>query len=352
MEALRQLYAEGGYDFHFATLLIGATPIGSQQAYDRAGEYNLSGTPVLFFDGGYLVDLGAKPDIPTYKTAYGNALAACEARTVEDIDIDLNVQWHGNAVMNIAVTVQNNETVSYGGHLRVYITEIQSSLGWNDLFGVPYDSPLLDFAFNEPITIPGGSTWESSTLWDGKLHDNGWGTGYGTIQHDNIRVVAVVFNDEWHQGYSDPPTNNYPFDAYYVDETAAAVPEASLLADTYTVSETGGTVNFFLQAGKDNAFRNYLLVGSITGTDPGTPLPGGLVTLPLNWDLFTNLVINMINSPTFHNFMGALNVYGGGTAQLNLKAVPPGFVGTFMHYAYALKPYDMASNPVGIEIVP
>ena len=33
-------------------------------------------------------------------------------------------------------------------------------------------------------------------------------------------VIAAVFNSEWHQGYSYPP-NQYPFDAYYVDDTTA-----------------------------------------------------------------------------------------------------------------------------------
>ena len=36
-------------------------------------------------------------------------------------------------------------------------------------------------------------------------------------------VIASVFNDEWHQGYSNPPDGN-PFDAYYVDEAAAVIP--------------------------------------------------------------------------------------------------------------------------------
>ena len=211
---------------------------------------------------------------------------------------------------------------------------------------------MLEYAFNEPITIPALGTWEASTVWDGKLHDNGWGTNYGTIQHDNIMVIAAVFNDEWHQGYSDPPTNLYPFDAYYVDETAAATPEVSLLADPYTITEKGGVVDFKLFAGKDHANRNYILLGSISGTDPGIPLPGGLVTLPLNWDFFTNLVISMINSSIFYNFMSKLDAYGTGKAQLNLGPVP-GAAGITMHFAYALNsPWDFVSNPVGIEIVP
>lgn len=352
MEALRQLSAEGNHDFHFVTLVIGTPPIGCIRAQERTVEYNIYGTPVAWFDGGYQVDMGDKGDVPTFKKYYADAIGTCEKRTVEDVDIDLSVQWHGNAVMKIDVAVTNNQKVKYGGHLRVYITETQSSLGWNDSMGIPYDFAMLEYAFSEPMDIAALSTWEGSTTWDGKLHDNGWGTSYGSIQHDNITVIAAVFNDEWHQGYSDPPTNLYPFDAYYVDDTAAATPEVSLLADKYTLPEKGGVVDFKLFAGKDHAKRKYILLGSVSGTDPGIPLPGGHVTLPLNWDFFLNLVISLINTPVFYNFMGDLDIYGASKAQMSLGPIP-GAAGITMHFAYALNsPWNFVSNPVGIVIIP
>ncbi|MFH1998640.1 MAG: hypothetical protein ABIK28_03120 [Planctomycetota bacterium] len=46
----------------------------------------------------------------------------------------------------------------------------------------------------------------------------------------------------------------------------------------------GGTILFNLDAGASHASRNYLILGSATGTSPGYPLPGGMATLPLNWD--------------------------------------------------------------------
>ena len=70
-----------------------------------------------------------------------------------------------------------------------------------------------------------------------------------------------------------------------------------LTCDVTEISEsTGGTANFSLNGGAANGGRNYILLGGITGTVPGTPLPGGLVTLPLNMDLFTNIVIGLINT--------------------------------------------------------
>jgi hypothetical protein len=128
--------------------------------------------------------------------------------------------------------------------------------------------------------------------------------------------------------------------------------EIQLVTDIEKLSASiGGSVALYLSAGWDNGNRNYILLGSVTGTDPGTPLPGGLVTLPLNWDVFTDFVISLINTPVFLNFMGTLDATGSATAQLNAPPVP-GFAGVTMHYAYALnQPWNFVSNPIAVEIV-
>ncbi len=211
--ALKEIYAEGQYPFYYVTLVCDKNPT----AYARArNDYNLYGYPTLWFDGGYRVNVGAG-SIPSAKSAYTNSIISSGSRAVEDIDIDLSVTWRGGTEMEIDVSVDNNEASTYGGHIRVYITEIESSMGWYDTAGDLYTFPLLDFAFNEPLSIPAGGTWSDSTNWDGSAN------GFPTITKDNIMVIAVVFNDEKHLGYSYPPSSN-PFDAYYVDETAAATP--------------------------------------------------------------------------------------------------------------------------------
>jgi len=127
----------------------------------------------------------------------------------------------------------------------------------------------------------------------------------------------------------------------------------SLTVDIYQIPEsTGGTANFPLHAGTDNAHRDYMILGSSTGTSPGTPLPGGHAILPINWDLLTNTILNLINTTIFTGFMGTLDEMGHGAAQMNLPPLP-GTTGTVMHFAYALNyPWDFVSNPVAIEIVP
>ena len=115
----------------------------------------------------------------------------------------------------------------------------------------------------------------------------------------------------------------------------------------------GGKAEFSLKAGTVHAGRAYILLGSVTGTSPGTPLPGGKATLPINWDLFTNLVLGLINTPVFHNFMGTLDASGKAQATFDTLGPVPGSAGLMLSFAYGLSsPWDFASNGVNIEIIP
>jgi len=126
-----------------------------------------------------------------------------------------------------------------------------------------------------------------------------------------------------------------------------------LRADIYTLSAAaGGTVNFTLDAGLANADRGYLMLGSMSGCYPGSPLPGKMATLLLNWDQFSGMIINLLNTPTFANFAGNLDGAGMGSAQL-YSAPIPGYAGVKMHFAFSLtNPSDYVSNPVMVEIIP
>lgn len=189
-------------------------------AADRYYEYNPAGVPSVFFDGGDSVCVGTYSNDPAQVNWYKQTITYCSNRAVSDIDVSLSSAWLGSATMNIKVSVKNNETSNYNGHIRVYVTEIVTSMGWNDYAGHPFRFAFLDYAFNKDISIEAKTTWRDSTIWNGNTHNDGHGHTFGGITMDNIMVIAAVFNATWHQGYADPPSGN-PFDAYYVDETAA-----------------------------------------------------------------------------------------------------------------------------------
>lgn len=129
-------------------------------------------------------------------------------------------------------------------------------------------------------------------------------------------------------------------------------PNFALVANAKTLSAAlGGKVDLTLMAGAGNGGRNYLMLGSATGTSPGHPLPGGLATLPLNWDVFTDLALSLVNTPLFADFMGALDGSGNAGAQLHSPPLPSSAVGVHLDFAFACNnPFDFASNAIGIDI--
>ena len=131
------------------------------------------------------------------------------------------------------------------------------------------------------------------------------------------------------------------------------VPLPSLGPSQSTLSAaTGGTVDFSLAAGSENAGRNYLLLGSLSGSDPGTLLPGGLATIPLNRDWFTDYILARLNGPVFSDFWGTLDASGKRAAQLNAPPIPT-WVGQKIDFAYALNdPWNYVSHPVSVTVVP
>ncbi len=249
--ALKNIYAEGWQPFYYVSLVCDK----NTNAYSRALEYNIAGFPTVWFDGGYQLVVGAE-SIPSAQAAYNSSINACGSRDVNNIDLSLNVSWLGpgnpspmdgatdeaidvclhwtNAEMNISVIIKNNEGSIYEGTLRVYVTEVESSMGWYDSGGTLYTFPFLDYAYYEDISISAGGTWDEATYWDGKDYDDGYGNDFGEITQDNIMVIAAVFDDEWHQGYSYPPYGN-PFDAYYVDETEGCLAGNNSDPKTYDV---------------------------------------------------------------------------------------------------------------------
>lgn len=177
-----------------------------------------------------------------------------------------------------------------------------------------------------------------------KLYSDGSPISWPSGQTDTRPWV-----DDWNgDGKPDLLLGNYAKNLYiYYNEDTAP-----LIADGLTLPEAGGAVNFVLDAMPDNGNRSYLTLGSVSGTTPGILLPGGHATLPLNWDMFTNIVIGWVNTSIFTDFMGTLNADGKAMATFNMPPVT-GLSGIAMYYAYCLSdPFDYVSNPVQIDIVP
>ena len=135
------------------------------------------------------------------------------------------------------------------------------------------------------------------------------------------------------------------------DAVSAVAGLGTLKANAFSIDPTAAVkVDFTLEAGAAYANRNYLLLASLSGTSPGTPLVGEV--LPLNWDLLTNLSIAFANTWFFTNTLSALDGAGAGQATFQAGAgdLRPAS-GLTLSFAYLLDPpFDMVSNAVNIHI--
>lgn len=105
-------------------------------------------------------------------------------------------------------------------------------------------------------------------------------------------------------------------------------------------------LTFRLAGGATLANRSYALVGSMSGTSPGTPL--GSVVLPLNVDAFFGMVVSAFGQPHMAGFLGTFNGDGDAVATFDtLIQMPAALVGMHLDFAYVtLNPFDAVSEPV------
>ena len=141
--------------------------------------------------------------------------------------------------------------------------------------------------------------------------------------------------------------------------TAAAAqdrPSAKLSSPTNKMSiRDGGIQMMHLDAGQAQAGRWFLILGSVTGTNPGVRL--GEFTIPLNYDVYTNFTLSTIGRGLIVNQLGRLGADGKAMAGFALppKFVPRSLVGLKVHHAYVTANESggigSVSNPVSVKLV-
>jgi len=208
--ALDAIYTSHDYPFYYVCLVDDK----NTHASTRIGDHNVYGFPTVWFDDGYNTQVGGYTG---NENDYRNVIQSIGTRPVADINTSINVTWLGSGNMDITVSITNNMSAPYIGKLRTYVCEPKSSFGWVDTTGHVYTMAFLDFAQNMQINVAAGETWTNTYNWVGTSHNDGYGHNFGSIQYGNIEVIATVFNNTVHQGYSYPPSG-YPFNAYYPDD--------------------------------------------------------------------------------------------------------------------------------------
>jgi hypothetical protein len=184
---LSSIYDAGDLDFYYVSMILDVNP----RVYPRVQELGVTGTPDVYFDGGFNSIVGAQTDEQPYRTA----ITQSGERVVPDIDIDVSAEFKGGGTIKISVTVTNNEAEEYDGHLRVYIVEPEARWEYNVGGDIHYG--VLDIPIDKSLALPQGGqyrplgdTYTFTKTWLGAIF------GFNDITEDNIKVIAAVFDGE------------------------------------------------------------------------------------------------------------------------------------------------------------
>ncbi len=195
-DIIYELYESKDYPFYYVSMVQ-----DNENADERLQEhYNLYGNPTTYIDGGYKVIVGKKE-----KSVYEDKIQIAASRNAPDLSVGVTAENNTNdSEIIVTVIVKNNENIAYEGTLKVYLTEIISTK-WQNYDGIPYHFSFLKFAMDKTITVSANSQESYTEHID-----------LAGLDLENLMIFAVVFSNEKHQGYSNPP-NEKPFNAYYAD---------------------------------------------------------------------------------------------------------------------------------------
>jgi hypothetical protein len=130
--------------------------------------------------------------------------------------------------------------------------------------------------------------------------------------------------------------------------TSTLIPRSVSLA-----ASTGGAQVLRFHGGAENAGRNYLLLGSLSGVLPGTEVSG--LHLPLNWDAYTDATLHLANTGSFVNTLGLLDDQGEAICAVGFGPLSSAVAGRSLYHALVVLDGESplrVSNPVALTIVP
>ena len=128
--------------------------------------------------------------------------------------------------------------------------------------------------------------------------------------------------------------------------------DASTPATTLDLAQPA-IVPFTLRSSPAFAGSPYVLLGSLLGQGPATPLPGG-DTMYMWFDGLTSSLLDPTPNPLFPGFLGTLDAAGTASASMNLSPIAPlplGLSGWRVHFAPALIVGNTAIAGPPLEIV-
>jgi len=109
------------------------------------------------------------------------------------------------------------------------------------------------------------------------------------------------------------------------------------------------TCRFLISAGPANAGRSYVMLGTLSGTTPGTALPASSLTIPLKQDRYFEYTQSTPNGVFLQNSAGVLDANGRATVIFRPNAR---FEGQTAHHAFYLTgPVNFVSEAQPVLVV-
>lgn len=249
-EILHELFDPNDPDFYYISMVEDE----NSKAYERVvTHYNRYANPTVYIDGGYEVILAYSDD---YKSKLKQRISNAANREVPELNVKLSTEWNETRTeLTARVSVENKEQSQYTGQLKVFISEIVSTR-WKDYNIEPFHYAFLDYAINEDISINSNDNVTFSNTW------NASSAGFSNVVPENLMMIAVVFNSEINQEYSDPANNKNPFNAHYADATVGAKVGTGTLPPTIGINKPKpGFRYFYGREQKQFIIKKSILIG-------------------------------------------------------------------------------------------
>jgi hypothetical protein len=208
-EALYSIYNDSEYPIYFVAFVSDINPLAQDRNW---GHYRVRAIPTILIDGGFSQYVGSGATPLQTEQIYRPFIEEAGERTVHPLELTTNVFGHGDATLDITVTVKNTGSKPYFGYVRSYVTEIISR--WNNQQGNPYHFGFLDYAIKNVVFLQPEKSQTFTMTWDGAAqHGN---LTFPDIVDDNIMVITTVAHWQPHLVTKVQYINTHF--AFYVDQ--------------------------------------------------------------------------------------------------------------------------------------
>jgi hypothetical protein len=212
-EALYGLYNSSAYPFYYVALVYDQSSVAQYRMWYH---YRGMAFPTIFLDGGFSDIVGSSSTPQQTENLYRPAIEEAGARIVNPLEVTTNVTGHGNAKLDITVTVKNTGSKLYFGFVRSYVTEIESR--WIAQNGHPYHFGLLGYAIQKLVVLTPQKTKTYTATFDGAAkHGN---LTFPDIVDNNIMVISTVCHLQPHIIAKEQYVGQHI--AFYLDQAVGA----------------------------------------------------------------------------------------------------------------------------------